>query len=279
MKKGSKHSEDSKRKLSESRKGKYAGENHPLFGTHLSDETKQKISENRKGQCVGEKNPFYGKCHTEETKKRMSEAHKGEKHPFFGKHRPEDVRQKISDGRKGIVFSEEHKRKLREAAKRGDMGFLEGNTVNMGRKHTDATRRKMSVAHSAEKCHLWRGGISFGKYCPKFNNEFKERVRNYFGRCCYVCGKNEADNGKRLDVHHVNYQKMACCEEDVKPLFVPLCVSCHSKTHYDREYWEEFFTESLMFLTDGKCWYEKGEVETLENARIPKALYTLDDYI
>ena len=72
---------------------------------------------------------------------------------------------------------------------------------------------------------------------------------------------------------------MACCEEDVKPLFVPLCVSCHCKTNADREYWEEFFTESLMFLTNGKCWYEKDEAETFEIAGIPKALYTLDDYV
>ena len=34
-----------------------------------------------------------------------------------------------------------------------------------------------------------------------------------------------------------------------------------------------------MFLTDGKCWYEKDEAETFEIAGIPKALYTLDDYV
>ncbi|MCE7738394.1 MAG: hypothetical protein GPJ50_03355 [Candidatus Heimdallarchaeota archaeon] len=46
------------------------------------------------------------------------------------------------------------------------------------------------------------GGESL--YCFKFNFEFKERVRDFFGRCCYLCNKNEEDNGRRLDVHHVN---------------------------------------------------------------------------
>ena len=105
----------------------------------------------------------------------------------------------------------------------------------------------------------WKGGISFEPYCEKFDDDLKERVREFFGRCCYVCGKNEKDNGRKLDVHHVTYNKDTCCDNS-KPLFVPLCKICHNKTLADREYWEEFFTISLEYLTNGKCFYSKEEM-------------------
>lgn len=54
------HTEETKRKISESNKGKIMGP--------LSEETKQKIRE----QLVGEKNPFFGKKHDPEKKKQMS---------------------------------------------------------------------------------------------------------------------------------------------------------------------------------------------------------------
>jgi NTP pyrophosphatase (non-canonical NTP hydrolase) len=112
---------------------------------------------------------------------------------------------------------------------------------------------------TGELSAAWKGGISFLPYCDKFNENLKERVRDYFGRCCYLCGKNENDNGQKLDVHHVNYQKMACCEKEIRPLFVPLCMNCHRKTYGDREEWEELFTVSLDYLTDGECFIHKTE--------------------
>ena len=68
------------RKQSETKKGKYNGENHPFYGKHHSEETKQKMSKAKKGK-YGENNPMYGKHHSEETKQKMSETHKGENHP------------------------------------------------------------------------------------------------------------------------------------------------------------------------------------------------------
>lgn len=62
------HTDESKRKLSESKKGKCA-----------SEETKRKMSESRKGKHVdnsGTKNPMYGKTHSEETKRKISESAK-----------------------------------------------------------------------------------------------------------------------------------------------------------------------------------------------------------
>lgn len=46
---GKKMSEDQKKKISKSRKGKYKGLFNPMFGKTHTDETKEKISESRKG--------------------------------------------------------------------------------------------------------------------------------------------------------------------------------------------------------------------------------------
>lgn len=60
--------EETRRKLSFARKGIPS----PNKGKHLSEDYKRKISDSKKGKMVGDKNPFYGKHHTEEFKKKMS---------------------------------------------------------------------------------------------------------------------------------------------------------------------------------------------------------------
>ena len=84
----------------------------------------------------------------------------------------------------------------------------------------------------------WQGGISFEPYCVKFNNEFKEYIRTKFGRICFLCGKTEEENGRKLSVHHVNYNKNCGCDGDETCQFVPLCVGCNSKVNKNREMWE-----------------------------------------
>lgn len=43
--KGKKNSKEHNKNISKAKKGKYAGKNHPLYGTHHSEETKRKIGE------------------------------------------------------------------------------------------------------------------------------------------------------------------------------------------------------------------------------------------
>ena len=88
----------------------------------------------------------------------------------------------------------------------------------------------------------------------KFKPEFKERVRKFFGRVCVECGAPE--NGRKLDVHHVNFDKSSCCS-DVKPLFVALCRSCHMKTNTNREHWEDRYTQLINEKFEGKCYFPK----------------------
>ena len=248
--------------ITESCRKKFSGENGGMYGKHQTEESKQKSREAHLGRHhteeaklkmsksrLGEKNYFYGKHLSKGHKQKISEGHLGIISPMRGKHHTEETKQKMrkprsEEGKKNMrkPKSEEHKQKLRE--------------YHLGKKASEEAKQKMSKSRLGEKNGSWKGGISYFPYCIKFNDDLKERVRNFFGRCCYVCGKNEIDNGRKLDIHHVNYDKMMCCN-DVKPLFVPLCMSCHAKTQKDREYWEEFFTVSLEYLTDGQCFIPK----------------------
>ena len=90
----------------------------------------------------------------------------------------------------------------------------------------------------------WRGGTSFEDYCINFNDAIKEEAREKYGRQCFLCGKTEAENGKKLCVHHVDYDKKRGCNGK-KLLLVPLCTSCHAKTNFRRDYWESIIRAKM----------------------------------
>jgi hypothetical protein len=101
-------------------------------GFTLSKETRKKISNSKKGKYIGKDNPFYGKTHSEKTRKKLSKALSRENNPNFGKSRPEEVKIKIREknigkfvspesknkmslAHKGKTLSEEHKKKIKKS--------------------------------------------------------------------------------------------------------------------------------------------------------------------
>jgi DNA-directed RNA polymerase subunit RPC12/RpoP len=102
----------------------------------------------------------------------------------------------------------------------------------------------------------WRGGTSFEPYCIKFNKNFKNRVRAFFGYKCVECGKTQEENGISLSVHHVNYNKMACCD-GVESIFVALCVHHHIISNFNRGYWEKHYTDIINTQYGGQCYIPK----------------------
>lgn len=235
--KGKPKSEEHRRKLSEARIGKYRGEQSPFYGIPKSEEHRRKLSDALKGKYPGEKSPMYGRHHTEEAKKKISEAHTG------------------------MSPSEETKHKL-------SLSLRGANNPRYGCHLTEETKKKISEArmgkYKGEMNPNWRGGVSFEPYCIKFNKEFKERVREFFGRRCVECNKFEDENGDKLSVHHINYDKMVCCN-DTTPLFVALCRSCHSKTQVNRDHWYEYFDNLINTKYNGKCFYTKEEMNSNAN--------------
>lgn len=97
---------------------------------------------------------------------------------------------------------------------------------------------------SGENSPVWKGGTSFEPYCHKFNEAFKESIREKYGRVCFLCQTTEEENGRKLCVHHSNYNKDCLCGKS-ECKFVPLCGSCHAKTNFNRDYWESIIMEKM----------------------------------
>ena len=108
----------------------------------------------------------------------------------------------------------------------------------------------------------WKGGISFEPYCSKFNNQFKERVRAFFSYECLICGKSQEENEIKLSVHHVDYDKNACCDGSEQPIFASLCKRCHTKTNYDRERWAYIMHYIVDYFYGGKSYYTLEEMQS-----------------
>jgi hypothetical protein len=81
----------------------------------------------------------------------------------------------------------------------------------------------------------WQGGISFEPYSKDFNDELKNFIREYDGYKCQICGIKQ--NGRKLSIHHIDYNKKNNDEENL----ISLCLTCHMKTNFNREYWIEYF--------------------------------------
>jgi len=81
-------SEETKKKISKSKKGKYTGINNGFFGKHHNREQREKWSKMDSRKFIGEKNYFYGK------------SFKGENHPQanFTFKQVSDIREKYKTG-------------------------------------------------------------------------------------------------------------------------------------------------------------------------------------
>ena len=106
-------------------KGGESGLGGPKFKGHKhTEQSRKQISESVKGK----NNPFYGQHHTDETREKMKEMAKYRQPVSI------ETRQKLSKARKGKKFTEEHKRKISEAQK-GEKGNNWGKTLSADTKN------------------------------------------------------------------------------------------------------------------------------------------------
>lgn len=165
----------------------------------------------------------------------MSEKYSNGKHPSIGKERSPETRTKISGKLKGNRNSANWSDERREAFRSKISG--EKNPM-YGKIFSPEYRKKISDGHkgiqAGDKHPNWQGGKSFEPYCPEFTDGLKEEIREKFGRKCFLCPNTE--NGKKLSVHHIDYNKNDICNGKAWPL-IPLCNSCHMKTNFNRWYW------------------------------------------
>lgn len=162
-----------------------------------------------------------------------------------GKPRP-DMRIRMT----GRVVSEATKEKFRKlySGKK-----LSPEHVEKIRKAVTGTKWKLEsrLRNRGENHHSWRGGLSSRNYSEEFTNEFKTKIRVRDGRTCVLCFCSRGDF--KLDVHHVDYDKKNCKEENL----ITLCHGCHMITNGNRTFWETYFKGNgvkleLYVLSDGR---------------------------
>jgi hypothetical protein len=221
-------SEETKKRMSEAR-----------MGFHPSKESVEKMRTTKatNGQFLGINNPFYSKKHTEESLQKMSKSHKqlfidGHKVPIgmSGKHHTDKFKQEQSIRLTGIHRSQESRENYR-------LSKL-GHTVS------EETREKIRKAregkYSGENHPNWRGGNK--DYPYEFNHTLKELIRERDGYLCQLCHCEQ--NEHRLDVHHINYNRYDLSLENL----ISLCIHCHRKTNFNRDYYTKYFSNLLMIL-------------------------------
>jgi hypothetical protein len=88
-------------------------------------------------------------------------------------------------------------------------------------------------------CPGWQGGKSFEIYPQEWNNYLKEQIRWRDDYKCQVCLISQDELDTKLHVHHIDYDKKNCKEENL----ISLCNNCHAKTSgkNNRETWQSIF--------------------------------------
>lgn len=103
-------------------------------------------------------------------------------------------------------------------------------------------KRCNSCAHKGKRSYLWKGGKSFEFYPEIFNQQLKDRIRTRDNFHCQSCGVPELECNERLHIHHIDYNKKNCKENNL----ISLCRKCHTKTLSKRNHWIEYFTNSNL---------------------------------
>jgi len=77
-------------------------------------------------------------------------------------------------------------------------------------------------------------------YSKKWSLELKNSIRERDKYICAVCNKYGNE------VHHINYDKKDCSFNNL----ITLCKSCHTKTGYNRLFWELIFNMKIKLKRD-----------------------------
>lgn len=85
--------------------------------------------------------------------------------------------------------------------------------------------------HKGKNHNWWNGGISKIGYSYKFNEKLKELIRKRDNYTCNICQKY----GNH--VHHIDYNKENCRKNNL----ITVCLKCHVKTNYNRDYLYAYF--------------------------------------
>ncbi len=111
-----------------------------------------------------------------------------------------------------------------------------------GRKWSKEQRKNHINCHSLENHYNWQGGKSFEPYSTLFNQQLKDRIRVRDNFICQKCQIPELELDERLRIHHIDYDKKNCKEDNL----ISLCNRCNIKANFNREYYSKYFSDLLQ---------------------------------
>lgn len=114
--------------------------------------------------------------------------------------------------------------------------------------HTYCVRTCANAAHSKRIRGAGNGRYVHGEdatpYPPGWTHTHREAIRERDGHRCKVCGMTQAEHGKKLNVHHIDYVK-----DNLDPNnLITCCRFCHGKMHGkpdQRRIWAEKLSRML----------------------------------
>lgn len=178
------------------------------------------------------KHSYSDLCHscrfkTPETKHRMSIANSRPRGPM-----PQAQKDNLSNaniGKKRRPFTQEHRNNISKA-KKGKSTKLKGYN------RTFDERKKLSATNQGIEYDEWVGFSTEQKYCSKFNDDLKLKIRTQYDFECVMCDMTE-DESKALyrevlSIHHVGGDKNQGCD-GIKINMIPLCKKCHGQSHHE----------------------------------------------
>lgn len=96
-------------------------------------------------------------------------------------------------------------------------------------------------------------GLTEQPYPKEFNNKLRTKIRKRDDYICQICNMTEEEHlivyGVKLSVHHADYDKENNQEENL----FSTCISCHSRTNFNRNYWTEYFTNKIKKQGEITC--------------------------
>lgn len=108
--------------------------------------------------------------------------------------------------------------------------------VQLGIPKSEEHKSNISLSHGGT-------GIPYEntEYGAEFDNNLREQVRFRDNYKCKICGCSQLENGRQLDVHHIDYNK----KNNKLDNLTSLCMRCHRKTNTKREYWLKYFSTKI----------------------------------
>lgn len=102
-----------------------------------------------------------------------------------------------------------------------------------------ATDRELCLSCAGIKRMTELFGTEDKEYPMGWCDTLKERIRDRDDRKCQLCGKTKKENGRKLDVHHIDEDKHNLNPKNL----ISLCASCHGKTKWNHNFYYQVFTK------------------------------------